>query len=653
LPHDAAYYEGASGCYGLCSYPNCAGGFVRDLVAAADAAGLDWGLYDNDGPDGVPNSGDDDGTVDAVIIVHSGTGAECGGNTHIWSHSFYLRGWGIPAYQTQTPRAGGGRILVDDYIIQPEQSCWSGMIEIGVFCHEYGHALGLPDLYDTGGEGEGIGRWGLMSSGSWGSDGSSPERPVQFCAWSKCYLGWLTPVVVRADGVQELPAVELSASVLQLWSGGSPGAEYFLVENRQKLLNDAGLPAAGLNIWHIDESIIADGWFANTVNAGAVYGVALEQADGLDQLRTGANRGDAGDPWPGSLGRTSWHGTSSPDSRSNDGTPTGVAVQEISPSASTMTARIAIGVPEADATAPLVSLLAPNGGESWAVGECRTISWQATDENGVVAVDLLVSYDGGLTFPQVLASGLANSGSWSWQLPLAPTVAARVRAVCRDAAHNEGSDDSDASFAIVDPFPPAVALLCPLGGELWQAGTAHMVSWAAGDNVGITGVDLRLSTDDGATFSHLIAEDLSPAGEFNWTLPQLSSQVCRLLVTVRDGSGHEATDASGAFTIANLTAVAAQLPASPLLAPCMPNPFNPRTVVRYTNPTAGPLRISVYDLRGRRVRELLAGDRPAGSGEVIWSGTDDAGRAVASGVYYVQAVTATGQRALIKATLAR
>lgn len=651
LPNNASYFEGSYGCNGLCSYPRSAGGFVRELAELADDAGVDWGQYDNDGPDGVPNSGDDDGYVDTVFIVHSGKGGECGGGNYIWSHSFYLRGWGIPAFTTSTSRAGGGNIKIDDYIIQPEISCWNGLIEIGVFCHEYGHALGLPDLYDTSGAGEGIGKWGLMASGSWGGDGASPAQPVHMCAWSKIFLGWIAPTVVPCDDQYELAAVQLAPSVLKVWSLANPQDEYFLIENRQQILNDGLLPGAGLNIWHIDENVISAGWYSNEVNAGSIYGVAMEQADGMDQLGGGGNRGDAGDPWPGSSGRITLTNGTSPDSRSNDGSSTIVSVTSISTAAMNMSADIMVGVEAVDSTPPTVTVLSPNGGEDWPVGTARTIGWQSDDNVGVADVSILASYDGGNDFNDMLAGGLPEDGSWTWQIPLSPSSSVVIKVVAADAAGNLSDDDSDALFTISDQFPPGIELYAPAGGEIWPTHSTQTVSWAAADNVAVSGIDILLSTDDGLSWPLIVASDLPNSGSYDWAIPSEISALCRLLVRAWDAGGLSRDAESGTFTLANLTAV----PGGPMalhVGPCVPNPFNPQTTVHYQNPRAGLISIAVFNLLGRRVRTLLDEQRPAGTGEVRWDGRDDHGQGVASGVYYVQAL-AGRERSLMKVTLVR
>jgi len=190
LSQDDTYYEG--GCSGICDDAKT-GEFIEEILVASDPT-VDFAQYDNDGPDGVPNSGDDDGFVDFVAFVHPENGGECG-NGNMWSHRWVVQGWpefGGQAWQTNDPRAGGGFIRVQDYTIQPAKGCGGEMIEIGVFCHEFGHAFGLPDLYDADGGGQGIGHHGLMGAGNW----NTPSNPAHMCAWSKMELGWIVPTAV-------------------------------------------------------------------------------------------------------------------------------------------------------------------------------------------------------------------------------------------------------------------------------------------------------------------------------------------------------------------------------------------------------------------------------------------------------------------------
>ncbi len=312
------YYEGPSGCNGLCASAKT-GEYLKELLDGSDPW-VDFSQFDNDGPDGIPNSGDDDGYVDFVAFVQPERGGECGTN-NLWSHRWVYEGWWGAPYTTNDPAAGGGYIKVSDYTIQPLVSCnGSSLIEIGVYTHEFGHAFGLPDLYDTDGSSEGIGNWGLMAAGSYGGDGAHPATPSHMCAWSKEQLGWVDPVVLCGDqtGVS-LSAVETGGDVLKLYPHGLLSSEYFLVENRVKTGYDAYLPVSGIAVWHIDNAVSG-----NTNEAHKL--VDLEEADGLNQLDLHANRGDAGDLFPGSTNKQLFSDTTNPNAKDYAGTNTGFSV---------------------------------------------------------------------------------------------------------------------------------------------------------------------------------------------------------------------------------------------------------------------------------------------------------------------------------------
>ncbi len=301
--------------------------FTRNLVELADKD-VDYSQYDNDG----------DGYVDVVMIVHTGAGAETGAN-NIWSHRWSLNGASrsypnlLPdgEYVTNDPRPGfpGQFIKVNDYIIQPEEKSASntGIIDIGVFCHEFGHALGLPDLYDYDDSSEGIGNWGLMSGGAYGADGRNPGYPAHMIAWSKEVLGWIEPITV-SDKLSDvaIPNVEENRdAVYRIWADEPDGDEYFLIENRQKIGFDRFLFEAGILIWHVDKSILQRGYGVN--NNEKHKGVDLEEADGQNDLDFRLNRGDAGDPFPGASNNRLFNDATQPNSRSYLNRDSGFAIR--------------------------------------------------------------------------------------------------------------------------------------------------------------------------------------------------------------------------------------------------------------------------------------------------------------------------------------
>ena len=321
-PQTYAYYVDSN--YALKSpYPHNSQKLVEDLVTLVDGT-VDFSPYDNNG----------DGYVDVLVVIHAGTGAELSGSTSdIWSHK-----WNI------SPKMTGDGVYISTYTVQPEYWTTPRDMTPGVFAHELLHGFGLPDLYDTDNSSYGVGRWCIMSYGSWnGTLGSSPSHP---CAWSRIELGVATAVNVTANrNNQSIAAVGGGGSIFRLWTSGAASNEYFLVENRQKTGYDSYLPGSGLLVWHIDDSKSNNdqSWYP-TLPGGTHALVALEQSDGLFELEHAADQGDAADPWPGTLSRTAFNGASSPSSDAYLSGGTFVGVTGISASAATMTANLLVGI---------------------------------------------------------------------------------------------------------------------------------------------------------------------------------------------------------------------------------------------------------------------------------------------------------------------
>ncbi|MFD8153340.1 immune inhibitor A domain-containing protein [Streptomyces sp. NPDC059720] len=165
-----------------------------DAQIKADVARFDeWDRYDFDG-DGDFN--EPDGYIDHFQIVHAGEDESAGGGAQgtdaIWAHRWYAFGTDAGATGPANNKLGGAKIgdtgiWVGDYTVQPENG------GLGVYAHEYGHDLGLPDHYDTAGGENSTGFWTLMSSGSWLGTGKNEigDLPGDMTAWDKLQLGWL------------------------------------------------------------------------------------------------------------------------------------------------------------------------------------------------------------------------------------------------------------------------------------------------------------------------------------------------------------------------------------------------------------------------------------------------------------------------------
>ena len=267
---------------------------------------IDLKQFDNDG----------DGILDGLAVIHQGTGQEMTGNTEdIWSHSSVIYG--------QTFNG----ISVRRYTIEPEvQAIENRMSTIGVICHEFGHALGAPDFYDTdyaesGGEYCGTGSWDLLGGGAWLGDYG--DRPAGINGWQKYVFGWVTPTVLNnSTVVTDMPAAD-KAPVAYRMETGSPG-EYFYMENRQQTGTfDASLPGHGLVIYHVNENLIRPSLYDNDFNASYPQGIYTVCSDaGVDPEATPASYGkvnSAAAPFPGEYGHTDFSDRTLPSTHSLDG----------------------------------------------------------------------------------------------------------------------------------------------------------------------------------------------------------------------------------------------------------------------------------------------------------------------------------------------
>jgi beta-lactamase superfamily II metal-dependent hydrolase len=175
----------------------------------------------------------------------------------------------------------------------------------------------------------------------------------------------------------------------------------------------------------------------------------------------------------------------------------------------------------ADLTPPSAAITSPGGGEDWKAGSSHAITWTATDNLGVTSVDLAYSTDGGASFPNAIATGIANSGSYAWSVPNVPTQTARVRVVARDAAGNAGSGTSTSNFAISTWTITASAgpggSIAPSGavGVVQGASPHFSIAPATGHHVTTLAVDGGAIAPDtaytfpGVTADHTIAATFS------------------------------------------------------------------------------------------------------------------------------------------------
>lgn len=240
---------------------------------------------------------------------------------------------------------------------------------------------------------------------------------------------------------------------------------------------------------------------------------------------------------------------------------------------------------------PDLVLITPNGGEVWALGETHQVGWDCW--GGIYAVDIALSRDGGQSWETLAAEHPAYE-------PFVWTVAGPLSADCRVRivdSYGCCGDESAASFAIHRPID-WLTIDGAAGGEL-AAGEVDTL-WLRVGTVGL------------------------PPGE---------DQLAGLRFTSNDPAGEQIVPLT--LHLGLPTAAPAGLPAPGLRLEAWPNPFGAATRLVFAPVAAGPLRLEILDLQGRRLRLLATAEAAAPGGEraLVWDGRDEAGRRLPSGVY--------------------
>lgn len=227
-------------------------------------------------------------------------------------------------------------------IYMSELSYFSNKTELAttsVLAHEFGHQLGLPDLYDTDGSSKGLGPFSLMAEGT--NNYARGDRPGQVVApmdpWSRIQLEGIEAELVTTSGEYELHSADTGMYNVLRINTDNPG-EYFLVENRQLKDRDTSLKTTvkqtgGILVYHIDESIINENYFDNLVNADEnKKGVDIEEASERSSKSTLDDNAyqDRHAPFFTAKGTAIFGGGVKPFNRLNDGSQSGISIEVLS-----------------------------------------------------------------------------------------------------------------------------------------------------------------------------------------------------------------------------------------------------------------------------------------------------------------------------------
>ena len=230
---------------------------------------------------------DGDGEVDQVVLIYSGLGENAGGQAStVWAHEYWISYTPLNNYK---PLEYDG-MKIDTYACSPEKTGYQpgdGHIYvfpagIGVLCHEFSHCLGLPDMYDTGGDNYGFNTYSVMGDGEYNGFDLPGYNPCEYTAYERMYVGWRQPIELTDDiEVSDMKPIAKGGETYIYYNDNDPN-EYFLLENRQHALNvaqsyeqlyelaghfDCALEGNGLLITHVDfDQEIWENNYVNTTN---------------------------------------------------------------------------------------------------------------------------------------------------------------------------------------------------------------------------------------------------------------------------------------------------------------------------------------------------------------------------------------------------
>ena len=284
---------------------------VEACILANEQFTINWADYDSDS----------DGYVDFVYVIYAGKGQADGGTSEtIWPHNWSVESARQSGYCTYTAtqcKVGGKKL--DNYAMSGEIS-GSSLGGIGTLCHEFGHVMGLPDLYDTdyGTNYENNltpNDWNIMDGGSYNGDGHCPPN---YDPWEKDFFGWLTPinlgstgqnVTLYANGTENQQTYQINAS--GTYVGPTTSGLRYYIENRQAVGWDAPLTGHGLLIWKVNFN--ASAWENNAPNNSNTSGAPLYTVVSATGTKIGWDGSTDNCPkntFPGSGRKTSWTGIS-------------------------------------------------------------------------------------------------------------------------------------------------------------------------------------------------------------------------------------------------------------------------------------------------------------------------------------------------------
>jgi hypothetical protein len=183
-----------------------------------------------------------------------------------------------------------------------------------------------------------------------------------------------------------------------------------------------------------------------------------------------------------------------------------------------------------------VTIVSPNGGESWLQNSRHDITWTSKNIAGNVKIELLK----GISVSNTISSSTANTGTYSWTIPPDQTVGMDYKIKVTSASDSSVTDVSDSIFAI-SAAQKSITVTSPNGGESWRRGTSYTIKWAS---VGSVGSSVKIELLKGGALSSTITSSTANDGSYSWTVPSRQTTGTNYKIRITSTSSSSILDIS-------------------------------------------------------------------------------------------------------------
>ncbi len=419
----------------------------------------------------------------------------------LWPHAFFVND--INVGTAANPR------YIYSYQIT---NVFSSAAVIGTVCHELGHMLlGYPDLYDYGGESEGVGEHCLMGSGNHLNGGRSPA-PIDL--YLKDVSGWANIIDVAAADQFDVGMPSTGNRGYRIRKPGQ-NTEYFLVENRgpgDKWAQHC--PDQGIAIWHIDEAVSGNG--NQEMTAALHYQVSVEQADGLFDLENRRDRGDNADLFDNNT--TAFNNGTNPNANWWSGAASGISIAVLSQPAASTTVRFGASISTATLTLDPVTRDVPAASGTYDFTVTSNTSWSWSGNPAWITSPEAANQSGNQTFTYSVAAN-PSATSRTATLTLSGGGLFRTHTITQAGVVPDDHGDSTATATLVGQNSTTAGNIGVAGDNdyfrinIGGSGTLLVQTTGTSDTYGYllngSGAEITSDDDSGESVNFLFSRDVT------------------------------------------------------------------------------------------------------------------------------------------------